>query len=264
MEGMNGLEIAMSGKPALRTLLVDDEPIARRVLREELDALPGVDIVGEADHGEAAIRQIHALRPDLVFLDLQMPGLGGFEVVENLEGVDPMPSIVIVTALDQHALRAFEAGAIDYLLKPVGAERLERCLDRIRQRRTPPDEQIARLREIAAARPEPRVRKIVGKAGEEYHLLDCGQILAFQAEGETVWIVTRKQRYQATQPLKQIEEKLAGFLFARIHRNALVNLDHVSKMAPLSSHRWMLTLSNGQELIVSKRQAARVQELLRW
>jgi DNA-binding LytR/AlgR family response regulator len=250
----------------LRTLLVDDEPIARQVLREELEELPDVDVIGEAENGEQALERIHALTPDLVFLDLQMPGMDGFDVVRNLPGADP-PCVVIVAAFDQHAIRAFEAGAIDYLLKPVGQDRLVRCVERVRQLRKNSlavAESVARLQEIAQQPPSSRPRKIVGRLGEEYHLLDSSQVLAFQAERELVWIITRKQRYLATPPLKAVQEKLGDLNFARIHRNALVNLDHVAKMAPLSSQRWLLTLGNQQEFIVSKRQARAVQKLLSW
>jgi two-component system, LytTR family, response regulator len=250
----------------LRTLVVDDEPIARRVLCEELDELPGIVIVGEAGSGEQAVECIAELTPHLVLLDLQMPGMDGFGVVSKLEGPN-LPSVVIVTAFDQHAIRAFETGAIDYLLKPVGQERLARCLDRVRQLRGSAGavaESLARLQEMAAARTASRPRKIVGRAGAEYHLLDASQVMAFQAEREIVWIITRKQRYLATQPLRTIQEKLDGMHFARVHRNALVNLEHIVKMAPLSSQRWLLTLANQQEFIVSKRQARAVQELLSW
>ncbi len=251
---------------ALRTLLVDDEPIARQVLREELEEVPDVEVVGEAENGERALERIRALNPDLVFLDLQMPGIDGFEVVRRLDGANP-PTIVIVTAFDQHAIEAFEAGAIDYLLKPVAQERLLKCVERVRHLRRSAlaaAESVVRLQDAAQQAPSTRPRKIVGKVGEEYHLLDSSQVLAFQADREVVWIVTRKQRYLATQPLKTIQEKLGGLNFARIHRNSLVNLDHVTKMAPLSSQRWLLTLANQQELIVSKRQARAVQKLLSW
>ena len=250
----------------IRALLVDDEPIARKVLREELEEVDDVEVIGEAGNGPQALEQIEALSPDLVFLDLQMPGMNGFEVVRNLEG-SALPCIVIVTAFDRHAVEAFEAGAIDYLLKPVGQDRLARCLERVRQLRKSTlavAESVARLQEAAAQGPQARPRKIVGKLGEEYHLLDSSHVLAFQAERELVWVVTRKQRYLATQPLKSIQAKLCGLNFARIHRNALVNLDRVSKMAPLSSQRWLLTLDNQQEFIVSKRQARAVQKLLSW
>lgn len=250
----------------IRALLVDDEPIARKVLREELEEVDDVEVIGEAGNGPQALEQIEALSPDLVFLDLQMPGMNGFEVVRNLEG-SALPCIVIVTAFDRHAVEAFEAGAIDYLLKPVGQDRLAKCLERVRQIRKSTlavAESVARLQEAAAQGPQARPRKIVGKLGEEYHLLDSSHVLAFQAERELVWVVTRKQRYLATQPLKSIQAKLCGLNFARIHRNALVNLDRVSKMAPLSSQRWLLTLDNQQEFIVSKRQARAVQKLLSW
>lgn len=250
----------------IRALLVDDEPIARKVLREELEEVDDVEVIGEAENGPQALEQIEALSPDLVFLDLQMPGMNGFEVVRNLEG-SALPCIVIVTAFDRHAVEAFEAGAIDYLLKPVGQDRLARCLERVRQLRKSAlavAESVARLQEANELGPPARPRKIVGKLGEEYHLLDSSHVLAFQAERELVWVVTRKQRYLATQPLKSIQAKLCGSNFARIHRNALVNLDRVSKMVPLSSQRWLLTLDNQQEFIVSKRQARAVQKLLSW
>lgn len=251
----------------ITALLVDDEPIARRILREELEQLPEVEVIGEAEHGGQAIDRIYGLSPDLVFLDLQMPGMDGFEVVRHLPAADP-PAVVIVTAFNEHAIEAFEAGAIDYLLKPVGQDRLVRCVERVRQlrqSRVAVAENVARLQDIAQQAPTgSRPRRVVGRLGEEFHLLDSNQVLAFHAERELVWIVTRKQRYLATQPLKAIHAKLGDLNFARIHRNALVNLDHVAKMAPLSSQRWLLTLANQQEFIVSKRQARAVQKLLSW
>src|SRR3984957_3922817 len=123
-----GKAIEMDRDP-MKTLIVDDEPIARKVLRDELELFPELVVVGEAQDGRQALEQIAALRPDLVFLDLQMPVMGGFEVVSNLGG-GPLPIIVIVTAFDRHAIDAFEAGAIDYLLKPVGEARLRRAVER--------------------------------------------------------------------------------------------------------------------------------------
>jgi DNA-binding LytR/AlgR family response regulator len=235
-------------------------------MREELADIPDVEVIGEAENGEQALNRIHALTPDLVFLDLQMPGIDGFEVIRNLNSASP-PCIVIVTAFDQHAIRAFEAGAVDYLLKPVSQERLVKCMERVRQLRKNSlavAESVARLQEVAHQAPAARPRRIVGRLGDEFHLLDTSQVLAFQAERELVWIITRKQRYLATQPLKTIQEKLGDMNFARVHRNALVNLDHVVKMAPLSSQRWLLSLANQQDFIVSKRQARAVQKLLSW
>jgi len=247
----------------LRTLIVDDEPIARQVLREELELIDGVEVIGEADNGAKALDQIARHRPDLVLLDLQMPAMSGFEVVSGLRRGSHMPVIVIVTAYDSYAIQAFEAGAVDYLLKPVGQERLRQAVERAsRVGGLQAVERLAQLQEIAAPATGPRPRKIVGKAGEEYFLLDATEILAFQSEGDLVWIVTARKRLLATQTLKVIEQRLSPIGFQRIHRNALINVEHVRKMSALSSQRWLITLSDGQQFIASKRRAHGLRQLL--
>ena len=250
----------------IRTLIVDDESIARRVLRDELEAFKDVEIVGEADNGQEALRLIEELRPDLVFLDLRMPLMGGFEVI-RLRG-DILPAFIIVTAYDQHAIEAFEAGAIDYLLKPVSQNRLQRALQRARAlhgNKRQLAENAAKLADATAPATLPHTRKVVGRRGDEYFLLDVNDILAFQAEGGLVWIITSKSRFLATQSLRKIETHLIkNAPFQRVHRNAIVNVNHVRKMSAMSSQRWLLTLSNSQELVVSKRQAHIVQNMLRW
>ena len=253
--------------PALiKSLIVDDEPIARRVLREALEQIPDVQIVGEADHGQDALHKIAELQPDVVFLDLQMPGMGGFDVIRRIEG-GKLPIVIIVTAFDQHAIQAFDAGAVDYLLKPVTEARLGKALDRVRQLRGKRFQIAEHLVKLSEASPSPQTtdkpRKIVGRRGEEYFLLDLGDVLAFQAEGELVWIIAGQQRLLATQSLRSLEDRLKDLPFRRVHRSAIVNLNHVRKMSPMSSQRWMLTLSGGQELIVSKRLAHDIRNLLR-
>jgi len=249
----------------LRTLIVDDEPIARKVLREELELLDDVEVIGEASDGAAALEKIGRQHPDLVLLDLQMPAMGGLEVVRQLKHGKRLPVIVVVTAHDEHALQAFEAGAIDYLLKPVRQERLSEAVDRAKRLTgRQASERIAQLQEIADPAAGPRTRRIVGKIGEEYFLLSADEIYAFQAEGDLVWIVGAKRKYLATQTLKVLEERLKNTSFRRIHRNALINVDHVRKMSALSSQRWLITLANDQEFIASRRQARSVRELLSW
>lgn len=250
----------------IRTLIVDDEPVARQILRDELASVADVEIVGEAENGSQALEQIGELHPDLVLLDLQMPGLGGLDVIHGLPE-KALPVIVIVTAYDQHAISAFEAGALDYLLKPVRRERLEKALDRarmLRGRTLAVAESLVQLNEIAGGDHAPRIRKIIGRAGEEYYLLSIEDVLAFQAEREIVWIITSGRRLMATQTLRSIEARLGDTAFQRVHRSALVNVNHVRKMTPLSSFRWLLTLSNGQELVVSKRQAGNIRQMLKW
>jgi two-component system LytT family response regulator len=250
----------------LKTLIVDDEPIARRVLREELEVLPDVELVGEAENGRQALKQIAELRPDLVFLDLQMPVMGGFEVVQKLSG-GYTPVVVMVTAFDQHAIEAFDAGAIDYLLKPVREDRLRKAVARAKNLRNKPLEIANQTAKIASAVAPANLiggRKVVGRAGGEYFLLDAGEILAFQAEGELVWIVTAKHRLLATQTLRAMEDRLQELDFRRVHRNSIVNVNHVRKMTAISSQRWMITLSNSLQIVVSKRQAHTIRKILHW
>src|SRR5712691_11191386 len=150
----------------LKTLIVDDEPVARKVLREELEMLEDVEVIAEADSGTAALDQIARHRPDLVFLDLQMPAMGGLEVVRRLKYGDHVPVIVIVTAYDQYAIQAFEAGAVDYLLKPVGQERLAAAVERARKLTAREAvERVAQLQEIAEPAAGQRSKRVVGRVG---------------------------------------------------------------------------------------------------
>ncbi|MGA7416288.1 MAG: response regulator [Bryobacteraceae bacterium] len=253
----------------LRTLIVDDEPIARGVLREELELIPAVEVVAEAENGAIALSLLSSLAPDLVFLDIQMPVMNGFELLGQLRG-GHIPIFVMVTAYDQHAIRAFEAGAIDYLLKPVSQERLAQAVERAERLRQSPlqvAENIATLQAIVPSGSPSSLRplaKVVGRLGDEYFLLGLQEVLAFQAEGDVTWIVTNKQRYYAAHSLRAIEERLGNSPFRRIHRNTLININQIRKMSMISSQRWSVTLSNGDEYVVSKRQAKNVREVLSW
>lgn len=242
-------------------MLVDDEPLARRVLEEELAAVRDLAIVGQADNGGQAVEVIAALRPDLVLLDIQMPVCDGFEVVRRLS---PLPgAVVFVTAFDRHALRAFEVGAADYLLKPIRQERLLSTIERVRgiAARNPMQAAQTLARTLDAAAPDGS-KRVVGKKGGEYFLLDVNDVLAFRAEGELVWIITRQRRYLASQTLQELAARFAGAQFRRIHRGTLINLNHVRKMSTLSSQRWLVTLSNDMEVIVSKRLAHTIREVI--
>ncbi len=193
--------------------------------------------------------------------------MGGFEMLSQLQS-GHLPVIVIVTAYHRQAIQAFEAGAIDYLLKPVSQARLEQTLQRAQKLLRAPlrvAETVAQLQELAPSSSNPAtLRKVVGRIGEEYLLLSLNEVLAFQADGELVWIVTMKRRYLATQNLNGMEERLRNTSFRRIHRNALVNVNQIRKMSMLTSQGWLLTLNNAQEFIVSKRQAKHVRDVLNW
>lgn len=234
----------------MRVLIADDEPIAREILREHVDSIGGMEIVGEASTGAETISRILDLHPDVVLLDLQMPELDGLTVVRSLSG-DRAPLIIFVTAYEHHALAAFEVGAIDYLLKPVRRERLEKALEKARRQMKTPAAQES-------------LRKIVGRRGADLYLLDPAEIVAFQAEGELVHIITTGQRYLSDHSLKGLEEKLDLKRFRRIHRGTIINTDHIRKISPLSSKRWLLKMSNNFEAVVSKRLASAIREDTRW
>ena len=247
---------------------MDDEPVARKVLREELEVINAIEVVGEADNGETALSEISSLKPDVVFLDIQMPAMSGFELLDRLDK-GHMPVVIMVTAYDQHAMRAFERGAVDYLLKPVNQQRLEQAVERARRIARNPTEVVENIAQLQELAPRPsataqKLRKIVGKLGGEFFLLNPHEVLAFQAEGDVTWIITPKQRYVATQNLRELEKRLQNSAFRRIHRNALVNVEQIRKMSMITSQRWLVTLNNGQEFIVSKRQAKTVRDILHW
>jgi two-component system LytT family response regulator len=256
----------------MRVLIADDEPVARMVLRELLEEIPGVEVVGEAVDGPQVVEQVAALDPEVVLLDLQMPGLDGFGVARKLRG-RALPLVIYVTAFEAHALEAFETGALDYLLKPVRKERLAAALGKARI-------QLAGLKPSQAPTtseplPEPAKdeppRRIVGRAiasgpsGEkELHLVDPSAVIAFQADGDTVLLHTAAGRYYAELSLKELADRLPSPPFRRIHRSTIINTDHIRTIVPLTSRRWMLRMSSGLEVVVSKRMAARVREAAGW
>ena len=254
--------------PGMRALIVDDEPVARKIIREELELLESIEIVGEAENGEIALQKISSTKPDIVFLDIQMPVMSGFELLDHMNS-GHLPVVVMVTAYDRYAIQAFEAGAVDYLLKPIGHQRLAQAVERAKRIAEKPlqvAENLAHLQEIVPRGPaeSPKVRKIVGRLDEDFFLLSLDEVLAFQATGDVTWIITSQKRYKATQNLKSIEERLQDSSFRRIHRNALVNIERIRKLSMITSQRWIITLNNGNEFIVSKREASKVRDILKW
>jgi DNA-binding LytR/AlgR family response regulator len=236
----------------MKVLIADDEPIARGVLREHLEEIPGVTIVGEASDGLRAAEQIARLHPDVVLLDIQMPNMDGFAVARSLEG-SHRTKVIFVTAYATHAVDAFQIGVADYLVKPVRRERLEQALRRV----------VPSAPTTDASRPE-APRKIVGRRGQDYHMLATAEVIAFQTDGETVSILSTHGRFTANQTLRQLAGKLPSPPFRRIHRQTIVNTDHIRKISPLTSKRWLLTLSAGIEAIVSKRMASVIRGETQW
>lgn len=236
----------------MRALIADDEPVARALLREHLGYFPSIEIVGEAESGEQVVAQVNRLQPDVLFLDINMPGLDGFAALRALKG-DASPAVIFVTAHDDRALDAFNVGAADYLLKPIRSDRLAVAIDRAAASR--PQSAPAPIRPAPAPQPDhhPVLRTVVGRLGSDYHVLEPGEVIAFQAEGETVYIVSTRGRFLAGATLKELEARLPAPQFRRIHRSTIINTSHIRKISPLSSKRWMVKMSNGTEFTVSKR-----------
>lgn len=234
----------------MRILIADDEPLARKVLAEMLEDLRGVTVAGEAASGPETVEKCFALKPDLLLLDLQMPGLDGLSVARALRA-SPLPLVIYVTAFDNHALDALESGAVDYLLKPVRRERLEAALEKARR-------QLAGM-----APPKEEIRRIIGRTGADLHLLDPDEVIAFKAEGDSVVILTRQGRFGCNHSLRELESKLPA-RFRRIHRGAIINTDHIRKISPLTSKRFLLQLTGGFEAAVSKRLAGVIREATKW
>jgi two-component system LytT family response regulator len=249
----------------LRVLIVDDEPVARRRIRRLLRADPAVDVIGEAADGRAALRAIAEQQPDLVFLDVQMPELDGFGVLQQL-GAARVPLVVFVTAFDQYAVRAFEVHAVDYLLKPFTRERLLDTVSRVRQGRgraeREQDPRLAALLEELRERPR-FLRRLPAHAGSRIVLLESGEIEWLQAADNYVLVHAGGREYLMRETLSRLEHELDPQEFVRIHRSAIVRLDRIGDLLPTVHGDFRVTLKNGVQLTLSRNYRERVERSLR-
>ncbi len=221
----------------IRTLIVDDEPLAREAIRDLVAADGAFEIAGECSSGEEAVAAIGKLRPDVVFLDVQMPGMGGFGVVETI-GAERMPLTVFATAYDQYALKAFEAQALDYVLKPFDEERVRRVLERVRR-------QLEK-----APRPEPG--RLAIKSGGRTIFLRLEEVRSFEASGNHVRVRTADTSCFLRETIKHLEARLDPDRFVRIHRSTIVNVEHVREIRPWYTGEYIVVMAGGQELTLSR------------
>ena len=238
----------------IRVAIVDDEPLARAVVREYLAAVPGIEVVAECANGFEAVKVVSELHPDLLFLDVQMPKLDGFEVLE-LVGRDV--AVIFVTAYDQYAIRAFDVHAVDYLLKPFSPERLGEALARARDRlqrgeRTPAAGSIDEL--TAAARPAaPSTRgRVLVRDGPKVHVLPIDKIEYVQAQDDYVSYRCEGKDYLKEQTLAQAEAALDPVKFVRIHRSYLLNLACLARIESSDGDSRIAILNDGRRLPVSR------------
>ena len=254
----------MSGTAALRALVVDDEPAARRLLTELLSKVPDVDVVATCRHGREALAWLQEHRADLLFLDVEMPGLGGFEIVEGLprETPDqPRPAVIFVTAHDQFAVQAFEAEAWDYLLKPFDSERLDQALDRARRRlgRTAAPPAPSHDEFSPAHKPLDRLAVPQGRGRVTIRMAD---VLWIQAESNYVRFHLQEASYLSRTSLTALERRLDPGSFVRIHRSAIVNVEWVERLTPRGHGDLALTLRDGREVLLSRRYREAFEQVL--
>jgi two-component system LytT family response regulator len=266
---------APSSAPRLRVIIIDDEPVARRGLRLLLDRDDEVEVAGEAAAGTEAVELIRRTRPDVAFLDVQMPGGSGFEVLQRV-GPAVAPVVVFVTAYDEYALRAFEVNAVDYLLKPYDDARfllaLQRAKGEVRRRQT--DKVNARLTQLleylqqnpekAAAAPavERATERILLKSSGEIFFLKPGEIDWIEAEGDYMKFHVSGRAHLMRETMARLEARLDPGQFVRIHRSTIVNLDRVRKLSPSFAGEYAVVLHDGTKLRLSRGYHERIATLL--
>jgi len=232
----------------LRAVIVDDEELARAYLREMLQSHPEIELVAECANGFDAVKAVNDLSPDLLFLDVQMPKLDGFEV---LELIDADPAVIFVTAYDRYAMRAFDAQAVDYLLKPFSAERFDRALQR------------AQGRTGKKRPPAPRqVDRIVVRDGAKIHVIPLDKLDYAEAQDDYVALHSEGKSYLKQQPIGALEATLDAARFVRIHRSAIVNLERVTRIEPYAKDSRVAILADGTRLPVSRSGYARLLEAM--
>jgi two-component system, LytTR family, response regulator len=254
----------------IRTILVDDEPLAIQGLELRLQAHDDVEIIDKCQNGREAIRAIKTHKPDLVFLDIQMPGFDGFSVVQGMMEVEP-PLFVFVTAYSDHAIRAFEANAMDYLMKPVDEARLADTLERVRQRLTEKRgvEEVEKLKEVLAEVAPDAAEEHLSSDGSEVssnryekliNIKDRGQIFrvdvdtieVVEAAGDYMCIKTADNTLVLRETMKDLEKRLDPRRFQRVHRSTIVNLDQVKQVKPHTNGECFLVLDSGSQVKVSR------------
>ena len=242
----------------IRAVIVDDEELARQVVHEMLLPHPEVEVVAECANGFDAVKAVTELNPDLLLLDVQMPKLDGFEV---LELIGPDIAVVFLTAYDQYALRAFEVHAVDYLLKPFDATRFDAALERAKERlgtKMPPPVDLA----AAARAPSEYLERIVVRDGPKVDIIPCDRLDYAEAQDDYVLLRSQGKNYLKQETISNLETSLDPAKFVRIHRSYIVNLERIAKIEPYTKDSRVAVLGDGTKLPVSRSGYARLKELL--
>jgi two-component system, LytTR family, response regulator len=242
----------------MKTLLIDDERLARAELRRLLGNFPHVTIVGEAANADEALPMIEDLQPDLLFLDIQMPGKNGFELLQALDG--KVPEVIFTTAYDDYAIKAFEFNALDYLLKPIELHRLTEALNRVEEDRRPADDAPVSPKETPRLLAE--TDQVFVKDGERCWFVTLEKVRLFESMGNYVRLYFDDQKPLVLKSLNALEDRLEPGTFFRANRKHIINLHWVEKIEPWFSGGLLVTLRGGDKIEISRRQAIRFKDLL--
>ena len=249
--------------PVISAVIIDDEPIARKIIRDYLKEEESIDVIGECGNGADAVVMILEKKPDLVFLDIQMPEMDGFEVIDTL-GVNNLPFIIFVTAYDQYAVKAFEINALDYLLKPFDDDRffgsIRRAVEYIHAKKNYRSELFNLLRDHK--KKQKYLNRILIKTGGRYVLLKTGDIQYIEAAADYARIFTgKKESSLIRDTMNNIENRLNPDVFIRIHRSYIVNIEFIKEFQPWDKNNYIIVLKNGTELKLSRKHKDRLFEI---
>jgi two-component system LytT family response regulator len=255
--------------PAIRTIIADDEHLARKKLRLLLGSEPGVQVVAECQDGQQTVEAVRAHKPDLLLMDVRMPDVDGFEVLLQLTS-DEMPVVVFTTAYDQFAVRAFEAHAMDYLLKPFERERLHQAIERARAEllKSHNRDLTNRILDLLSSNAEPKVNprptedRMVIRAGGKVVFLDLAEVDWIEAAANYVKLNVGKESYLLREGIGRVSERLDPGRFVRIHRSVIVNVSKIKELQPCDSGEYIAVLKNGKELSCSRGYRAELQRLI--
>jgi two-component system, LytTR family, response regulator len=240
----------------MKVIIIDDEPLAREIVKEYLKTIPGAELITECQDGFEGIKAIQQYQPDLIFLDIQMPKINGFEMLELIE---TLPAVIFTTAFDEFAIKAFESNAVDYLLKPFSKERFEKGIQKFLQHQNL--QQTQQVIEAAAQTPSQQNR-IVVKDGNKIKIIPVHKIDYLEASDDYVKIVTGEGTFLKKRTMNFFEQSLSAHHFVRVHRSYIVNTQLITRIDPYEKDGHLLLLSTGAKLPVSKARYAKLKEVL--
>ena len=233
----------------IKALIIDDEQLARQLIRNYLKSFPEIEIVGECENGFEGARNIAELKPDIVFLDIQMPKLNGFEM---LELIDSPPEIIFITAHNDYAIRAFEMNAVDYLLKPYSQERLIAAVQKATERIRTGTGKDKKMDQLIHQPLSEKLERIVVKTGTKIKVIPVDKINYFEAQDDYIMLYTDEGKHLKQGTMKYYEDHLDSSKFIRVHRSFIVRIDQVVQLEPYSKDNYLLKLKNGTALKVSR------------